>query len=47
MLALQRTKKGQSTGPDGISIEFYQCRYILEEPLFLMFKDCIKIRNWR
>ncbi len=36
-------KKVQSTGPDGLSIEFYQhFWYILEEPLFLMFNNCIK-----
>ncbi len=35
-----------SPGPDGLSIEFDQhfC-YILEEPLFLMFNDCIKKKD--
>ncbi len=42
-IALRRMKKGKSPGPDGLSIEFYQhFWYILEEPLFLMFNDCIK-----
>ncbi len=42
-LALRQMKKGKSPGPDGLSIEFDQnFWYILEEPLFLMFNDCIK-----